>query len=348
MTSKERVLAACKRQKTDRVPLDYLGRAALSQRLIRDLGLSSQEELMQRLHVDCRWLQPFFSNGLPSYDAEGKPQSVFGVKSEVRLLDNGTDFTEFTCRPLKDAETLDDILKHNWPGEKDVFIHDFSRQIEDYKDYAIITGPWTPIFCEAQYMRGDENLFIDMAVNPEIAKAIFDRIFGYYFAVAQKQFEAVKGKADIFFTGDDFGSQRGLLMSRDMWRAYFFSYYKRLFSLAKDFGLICMLHSCGAVSELYDLFIEAGVDVVDPVQVSASNMDVARLKNQFGDRVAFHGALDMQQLLPFADSDTVRKETLRIMDILGKDGGYIMCSTNEMLVDIPTENIIAAYDAQFA
>jgi len=111
--------------------------------------------------------------------------------------------------------------------------------------------------------------------------------------------------------------------------------------------MICMMHSCGSVLELYDLFIEAGVDVIDPIQVTARGMDASVIKARYGNRVAFHGAIDMQRLLPLADAGEVRKETLRMMDILGKDGGYIMCPTNEMLLDIPTGNILAAYDAQY-
>ena len=348
MTSKERVLAACKRQKTDRAPINFQARAELSDRLIDELNLGSQEELLQRLHVDCRWLQPFYKVGQPTFDAKNLLQvSVFGVKAGLKTLDSGATVGYFAHRPLQEARTLDDILNHDWPGEKDVFIPDFTQQLEDYKDYAVITGPWTPIFCQGGFIRGDERLMYDMAAEPEMAKALFDKIFEYYFAVAQKQFEAVKGKADIFFTGDDFGTQNGLMIGKDMWREYFFSYYKRLFSLAKDYGLICMMHSCGAVSELYDYFVEAGVDVIDPVQTSAKGMDPSHIKAQYGNKVAFHGGLDMQHLLPFADKDTVRKEALHLIDTLGKGGGYIMCSTNEMLADVPTENILAAYDAQF-
>jgi len=348
MTPKERVLAACRRQKTDRAPIDYQARPSLTDRLMEDLGLDDFEELMQRLHVDCRWLQPFYAVGKPHMDWKSMlVQDAYGVKKGVKTLESGVEFGFCAHRPLENAETVDDVMAHDWPGEKDVFIHDFSGQYEGYKDYGVVTGPWTPIFCQAEFMRGEENLLADMAADKEMAKAIFDKVFEFFYLTAQKQFEAVQGKADIFFTGDDFGSQFGLMMSKDMWREYFFSYYKRLFSLAKDYGLICMIHSCGAVSELFDLFIEAGADVVDPIQVTARGMDPLAIKTRYGDRLAFHGGLDMQHLLPLADKDTVRKETLRMIDILGKDGGFIMCSTNEMLLDIPTENILAAYDAQF-
>jgi len=348
MTSKERVLAACRRQKTDRVPINYQARPSLTDRLMDDLGLDDYEELLRRLHVDFRWLSPFYAVGQPVMDWKTLlVQDAFGVKKGVKILESGVEFGYCAHRPLENAETIDDIVAYDWPGEQDVFIHDFSQQFEAYEDYAVITGPWTPIFCQAEAMRGDENMLTDLAADPEMARAIFDRIFGFYFATAQKQFEAVKGKADIFFTGDDFGSQFGLMVSRDMWREYFLPYYKRLFSLAKDYGLLCMMHSCGAVSELFDLFIEAGADIVDPIQVTARGMEPAALKARFGDRLAFHGAIDMQHLLPLADKDTVRKETLRLIDVLGKNGGFIMCSTNEMLLDIPTENILAAYDAQF-
>ena len=348
MTSRERVLSACRHQKTDRVPIDFFSDAKTEERLIRDLNLPDREALLERLHVDCRWLQPFFTIGAPHFDENGNPQDLFGVQSEMSALPNGAKFTRFTRRPLQEAQTAEDILSYPWPGEEDVFIHDFSRQIEMYGDkYALITGPWTPIFCQAEFMRGDENLLSDLVLNPEMAKVIFEKISDYFFAVAAAQFEALKGKADIFFTGDDFASQKGLMMSRAMWREFLFPHYKRLFSLAKDYGFLCMMHSCGAVSDLYPDFIEAGVDIIDPVQVGAAGMEIEKLKSAFGSRVAFHGAIDVQHLLPHEDPETVRRETLRTMRTLAQGGGYILCSTHELQMDIPTENVLAAYDAQF-
>ena len=349
MTSKERVLAACRRQKTDRVPINYQARASLTDRLMDDLGLDDYESLLRRLHVDCRFLSPFYSVGKSTMDWKTLLlQDAFGVKKGVKILDSGVEFGYTAFSPLQDAETLDDILQYDWPTETDVITYDCSQQLEGYGDeYAVITGPWTPIFTTAQAIRGDENLLVDMVANPDMARAVFDKVFDFYFATAQRQFEAVGKKADIFYTGDDFGTQIGLIIGKDMWVEYFSPYFRRLFSLAKDYGMICMIHSCGAVSALYDSFIEVGADVVDPIQVTAKGMEAQELKTRFGDRVAFHGAIDMQHLLPLADKDTVRSETLRMMNTLGKDGGYIMCSTNEMLVDIPTENVLAAYDAQF-
>ena len=348
MTSKERVLAACRRQKTDRVPINYQARQSLTDRLMEDLDIEEFEDLLQRLHVDIRFLQPFVAIGKPKMDWKTMlVRDVFGVKKGVKILDSGVEFGYHAYRPLENAETLEDIIEYDWPGEKEVHIHDFSEQYEGYKDFAVITGPWTPIFCTAESLRGDVNLLTDMASEPEMAKAVFDRVFHFYYLTAQKQFETVKGKADIFFTGDDFGSQFGLMVSKDMWREYFLPYYKKLFDLAKDYGMLCMIHSCGAVSELYDLFVEAGADIVDPIQVTAKGMEPEALKARFGDKIAFHGGIDMQHLLPLADKETVRNETLRMIDILGKNGGYIMSPTNELLLDIPTENILAAYDAQF-
>ena len=140
MTPKERVLAACKRQKTDRIPIDYVARKSLSDRLMDDLGIDEFEDLMLRLRVDCRRLEPFYSAGKPVFDVENKlMQSVFGVKSGAKILDNGVEVGYYAFRPLEHAESIDDVMNIDWPGEKDVFIHDFSQQLEDYKDYAILT-----------------------------------------------------------------------------------------------------------------------------------------------------------------------------------------------------------------
>ena len=344
MTHKERALAAIGHKRTDRPPLDYFADKRVTERLLARLGLRDKDELLRYFDTDVRWIEPFFANGQGRIAEDGKPESCFGFRTVAHDKPDGSIFVEFLDPPLGKMETLKEILDHNWPGEGSVFRHDYGEQLERYKDYATLTGPWCPIFNYSQHLRGTEQLFIDMAQSPEIVKAIAGKIADFFMLQAETQFTAMGGKCDIFFTGDDFSSQRGPLMSLHMFREFYFDLYKRLFGLAHDFGLKTMLHSCGAVSKLIPMFIEAGVDIIDPVQVRADGMDIGALKDRFGGVLSFHGAIDQQKLLPFGEADEVRAAVRLTASTLGEGGGYILCSSHEFQVDTPLDNILAMYD----
>jgi len=144
--------------------------------------------------------------------------------------------------------------------------------------------------------------------------------------------------------GDDYGTQRGLIMSFEMWDEFYVPCLSKLFGLAKGFGLKVMLHSCGSVNELIPRLIELGMDSLDPIQVRATGMDPESLKSEFGEYVTFHGSLDTQHILPYGTVEDVRLEALRLIEIFGNGGGFILGPSQEFLPDISLENIKAMYD----
>jgi len=344
MTHKERVLAAIGHKKTDRVPLDYFADGKVTERLLARLGLKDKEELLLFFGADLRWIEPFFTNGKARAFPDGGFGNSFGIRTRMLERPDGSSFMEFLAPPLRDMRTLTEVLDYEWPDENYVQLYDYSEQLEKYKNYATLTGPWTPIFNQSQHLRGTEQLFYDMAEAPKIVKAIADKIGGFFLLQAEAQFKAMEGKCDIFYTGDDFASQRGPMMSLEMFREFYFEPYKKLFRLAKDFGLKAMFHSCGAVTEFIPMFIGAGAEILDPVQVRAQGMDIRELKSVYGGALAFHGAIDQQQLLPFGSVEMVRESVRETIKTLGRDGGYILCSSHELQVDTPFDNILAMYD----
>ena len=149
----------------------------------------------------------------------------------------------------------------------------------------------------------------------------------------------------MFFFGNDFGMQKGLLFSEEMWMEFFYESYRRIVEQAHRHGLVVMTHSCGNIAPLIRHLIDAGVDILDPVQTTAAGMDPSRLKPAFGDEIVFHGAVDTQQILPRCTPDEVGRHVREMVEVIGRDGGYIVAPCNNLQDDTPVENVVALYRA---
>ncbi|MHB9034925.1 MAG: uroporphyrinogen decarboxylase family protein, partial [Anaerolineae bacterium] len=158
---------------------------------------------------------------------------------------------------------------------------------------------------------------------------------------------AAKGKVDIYFMGDDYGTQRCPFVHPRDFRRFMLPQLKRLYGLAKSFGLKVMQHSCGSVRLLLEDLLSIGLDALDPVQVRAAGMDMPGLKRDFGDRLTFHGSMDTQQTLPFGSVADVRREVIERLRVAAPGGGLILCGSQDYIADIPLENIVAIYDTAY-
>jgi len=161
----------------------------------------------------------------------------------------------------------------------------------------------------------------------------------------ERMLEAAGDRIDFFRVGDDFGTQRGLLIGPDLWRKSLQPSLVAMADVAKRHGALYYHHSCGAIRELLDDLIETGVDVIDPVQVGARGMVPAALKAAFGDRICFSGGVDEQSLLPRGSPDDVRAGVFKLLDDMARGGGFFIGPTHNLQDDIPTENILAMYEA---
>jgi uroporphyrinogen decarboxylase len=157
-------------------------------------------------------------------------------------------------------------------------------------------------------------------------------------------FEKAGDKTDIFFTGDDYGTQAGPMISLAMWRKFVRPHVERLYGLAKSYGLKVMQHSCGSVAAFLPDLIECGLDIIEPVQVRAYNMGLEGLLQKFGGKLCFHGSIDTQQTLPWGTPEDVRAEVLDRVRLFKQYGGLTIAPTQHLLPEIPIENIVAMYD----
>jgi len=150
---------------------------------------------------------------------------------------------------------------------------------------------------------------------------------------------------DIYFIADDVGVQDGLMISPRMFCKLIAPSLRRFIAQAKKYGQRIMYHTCGAVRRLIPDFIEMGVDILNPIQVSAKGMEPAGLKRDFGDALCFHGALDIQTVLSQGTPAQVRAEVARLCQVLGQGGGFILAPTNNIMPETPVENVLALYEA---
>jgi uroporphyrinogen decarboxylase len=199
-------------------------------------------------------------------------------------------------------------------------------------------------------LRGFERFLLDLTDHPDVAGAIMDRFTDIYIENTRRAIEAAGGLLDMVYTYDDVGIQRGLLMSPRMWRRHVLPRHQRLNAAIRAAAgarpIKIMYHSCGAVFPLIGAFAdEMGIDVLNPLQPRAAGMDMARIKAEYGARLAFHGAIDIQRTLPQGTPDEVQAEVRERCQTLGRGGGYICASAHYIQADTPLENIIALYTA---
>jgi len=184
-----------------------------------------------------------------------------------------------------------------------------------------------------------------MAANPELIAALAEAILGFQVPLIENMMQAGGGRIDFFRIGDDYGTQRGLLLSPAMYRQHFQSSLRTMSEVARRHGAFYYHHACGAVRQLIPDLIETGVDVLDPIQVKAAGMDPAELKAEFGDRLCFSGGVDEQELLPHGTPEDVRRGVHALCDAMAPGGGFFIGPTHNFQDDIPTENIVALYEA---
>lgn len=192
------------------------------------------------------------------------------------------------------------------------------------------------------WMCGYDDFLMRLAGDPDFVRRFFDKVLAIQMQVIEQCYAVVGPFLDLTMSGDDFGMQLGPLLSPRMFSElivpYFSARIRRTKELMKGYY---WHHSCGSIFALLDQLIACGVDILNPIQCSASNMAPQLLKENFGPRLVFWGGVDVQQFLPFATADEVRQHIQELIAIMGKNGGYVIAPAHNMQDDIPPENIVA-------
>lgn len=355
MTSKERFAAVCAHHDPDRVPIDYLASLDAHRSIMGHYGLRSEGELLDLLGCDFYYLsardisqnEGFMKiyRGPELELTETERTCPFGIRYARAAYDWKFGADEVIRGPLEKADDPQDILAHPWPRPEWFDPEPLIAECEEYSERVIVSGFWTAIFGNAYRMHGFANFLMNLALKPEMIKTLINRITDFYLELNERLFSALKGKIDVYFFGNDFGSQNGLLFSEQMWLDFYYESYKKLIDLAHSYGLKVMVHSCGSIVPILKHLIEVGVDILDPVQTTADSMDPQMLKGNFGSDLVFHGAIDTQEMLPRETSGRVYQHAVDTMKVLGRNGGYIFAPCNNLQSDTPLENIDAVFRA---
>jgi uroporphyrinogen decarboxylase len=304
------------------------------------------ESLLQRFDIDFRWLVPNWVQVTERDDVPGYVD-MWGVPYKAAA---NWDHCVVDGAPMKNA-TVDNIDDFQWPDPHDPEqfkgLGEKAKYLFENTDYVIgADAIKAGILMNSLQMRGFEEFFVDLLINKEFAEALMDRILSTLKDMWTHYMEEVGPYVQLVYLTDDLGSQNSLLISPKVFREMLMPRMKELHDHIKSLADVqLMFHTDGAVLPLVDDFLEMNVDILNPVQTSVKGLeDTFALKESFGDRLSFHGAIDVQSMMPNATIEELEQEiALRIYE-LGRNGGYILAPCHNIGHDIPVENVVTLFE----
>ena len=376
MTSRERVVTALNHQEPDRVPFD-LGSTVVTgiqtkayQGLLELLGEGEREllplidikqqlttphpDILDRLGVDTTCILQYVGRADRGETLEDDKfywlYDAWGIGWHMPK-DGGMYFDMFD-HPLQGA-TLDDAKKFVWPDPTTMqdfdHIAEIARQLYEETDKAIVVRGFGAGILELyQWLFGYEDAFINLVANEPLVDYALDKILEITIAHTDTVLPRVGQYCQIYYTGDDWGHQNGPALSPEMIDRFLVPRHKQHHSIIKQLAphIKIFFHTCGSVYKVMDGLIETGIDILNPVQVSAADMgDTARLKREFGDAISFWGGVDTQEIMPHGTPQQVKDEVRRRIDDLAPGGGYVLNAVHNIQDDVPAMNIMAMVEA---
>jgi uroporphyrinogen decarboxylase len=371
MTHRQRIQAALDHQEPDLVPLDFgtggntspvpevykkltdLFKVEYQLKLVPHMMRLAvvDERILQKLDIDTR---PIYMNPVPENVRRCTEPGYFydewGVK--WREFDaNGTIYREPAESPLEKASVADLENYPWWPDPLDLRrylgLQERAQSMSTMTDYALVGCPaFNSVWERAYLLCGYNRMLESLLIEPEFAHAVFQRITRIILASLERYLDLVGSTLQVVKIGDDLGAQDNSLMSPATYRKMIKPYHQEIFRLIKERSSAhVFLHTCGSIIKLLPDLIEAGVEILNPVQVSAKGMETRRLKVEFGDRLTFWGAIDTQHVLPHGSVDEVAQEVKQRISDLGSGGGYVVAPVHNVQGDVPAENVATMYQS---
>jgi hypothetical protein len=375
MNGKELLLRAIHRQEVPRLPLMYRALPEVSGRLLRHFGLGTLardwQTLIQRLgadnYSDGETLGAFTSY-VPRYVGPERDCIqdvdhffVWGIDPVRRVSGGMTELEFHHSPPLAGRDEPSDLRAYGFP-RLEWFDFEQCRAVidapsEDVRDQRLVPVAsieksdrlfhnacmLNSIFMTSIFLRGTEQMLMDLAAAPQYAEALIGRIGEFCLEFCRQTLSRLGPRIDLYGIWDDFASQEGLMISPETWRRFYKPWHRRIIAEAKRHELIVCYHICGNCTEVIPDLIEMGVDLLDPVQVSARQMDLESLKREFGRDICLHGGLDSQTLLTRGAPEQIRREVRRAQGLYENQGGLILGPSHYLTTDTPLENILAMY-----
>jgi len=377
MIARERLLTALEHRTPDRVPIDLGGNQTGFHRvayeaLLEHLGIQDDvtimdpvqqlarpcEAVLERLRVDTRYIAAGpagdWKGGIVQQRRDGRLwhdlTDEFGVRWS--MPDDRPLYMDITLHPLAHA-TIDDIRDYPFPKGDDPGrfqgLRDRALEIRRQTPYAVVSGISGVVYETCWYLRGLEQWFTDMLTQPEFCEALLDQTLKFWMDWFRVFLDEVGDLVDVIMIGDDLAGQKGPLFRPSFYRSVVKPRQKTLAQYIRSrTAAKIWYHTCGACVEYIPDLLDNGVQILNPVQISAAGMDPRELKSRFGQRLVFWGGgIDAQHVLPAASPQTVREHVRRNLDAWKPGGGYVFNNVHNIQAGVPPENVVAMYDAAY-
>ncbi len=377
MTSRERVRASLDHQEPDRVPIDLGGfqtgiHRKAYQALIDYLGYEEpletldpvqqlvipSERMLERFHVDIRYVRakaPDGFNGAIERNLRGG-RLWHDLKDEFGVVwsmpDDQQLYMDISHHPLAGA-AIRDLERYPFPDGCDptrfTGLREQALDIRHNTPYALSSGICGVTYEICWYLRGLERWFVDMKENPNFCAALLERTSQYWVDWMNGFLTEVGDLLDVLMIGDDLAGQEGPLFAPSFYRSVVKPHQRRVTDTIQRLTKAKIwYHTCGSCVEYIPDLLDNGIDILNPVQISARDMDPVTLKRRFGDRLVFWGGgIDAQHILPFATPAEVARETAKNVNILKPGGGYVFSNVHNIQAGVPPENIVALYSTAY-
>lgn len=337
-----------------------------------------EPEILERFHVDTvgiwasgGWRPSLLPDGSRCEIPQGWESTTLEDGSEVELEQGyklarrppGGIYFDPVFHPLENA-TIDDLDNFTWPApfsfyklpdksNLDIYLTGLKEEARywyEESDLALVGNFGGSIFEAAYGLRGFEKFMEDMVLNRAFAERLLDKLVDANIEYFKRYCDSVgKYLQVIMVGGEDLGTQRGLVISPKLYRELIKPRQQQLWQFIKrNTDAFILVHSCGSISDIIDDLVDAGADIINPVQISAQGMEPKRLKERFGHKITFWGGgCDTQRVLPFGTPDEVRKEVKEKMQIFAPGGGFVFNQVHDIQYNVPPENIVALFDAAY-
>ena len=346
MTSKERVLASINFSQPDRVPVDFSANRWVLEKLYKATGINDYSQLLMHYNADIVDLRgivnPVYKGPVPYIDVQedGIRQNFWGWRT--RICETATGPEEMYAEFILQNADLTQVENHQWPQVDWFDFTDFSERLKPWSDFAIMASG-ASIWQHPSFLRSLDQLLMDVALQDEAGIYVIDKFVEFYTNYFDKMFSSAPNQIQILRIADDIGMQDRLIFSPSQFNSFLAPRLRKIVDMAHSHNVKVMFHSCGAVEPLINNIIDIGIDILNPLQITASGMDPDILKQKYGSRICLHGSIDTQYLLPNGTPEDIIENVKKMITILSPDGGFILSPTHILQNDVSVENIEALY-----
>lgn len=348
MTSKKRVLTAFAHQTPDRVPINYMANPEINRKVAAALGCAPDDRIGIHKALGCDFFGGRIKYTGPALFESNIPNGirvdpVYGIHTRYVEHQSGGywDYCDF---PLQDADE-ETMANFPMPNPDDFDYDGYLEQFKANADLAAYIGDagLADVINTTGMYKGMEQTLVDLITDDPATLLFIKRRTDFQLARMERIMDKCKGYVDLCWIGEDLGTQKGPIVGLDLYRRNIKPYHKMIVDLAKSYDLPVMIHSCGSSSWAFEDFIEIGINIVDTLQPEATNMAPRYLKDTYGDRLSFHGAISTAGPMAYGTEQETINNCKEILDIMMPGGGYAFCPTHMIQDNTPLENVLAAY-----